>query len=86
MLVHEVSQLFKVLHVQTYKTIVLVNVSMISLVFFEVFLESIMGLGGSIFGHIFGSSKNVPKNIAICPGVKINHVGIIFKPPKIQMH
>ena len=31
---------------------------------------------GSIFGHICGRSKNVPKNIAICPGVKINHSGI----------
>ena len=30
---------------------------------------------GSIFGHIFGSSKNLPKSIAICPGVRISNLG-----------
>ena len=29
------------------------------------------GVRGSISGHICGRSKNVPKSIAICPGVKI---------------
>ena len=28
----------------------------------------------SIFGHIFGSSKNDPKHIAICPEVKVSHL------------
>ena len=35
-----------------------------------------------IFGHIFGSSKNVPKNIGIHPRVTISHLGIIKVPPK----
>ena len=35
------------------------------------------GVRGSRFGHILGRSKNVPKSVAICPGVKISHFGII---------
>ena len=35
-------------------------------------------------GQIFGRSKNVPKSIAICPGVKISHFGIIKYPPRIN--
>ena len=35
---------------------------------------------GCIFGHIFGSSKNDPKNIGICPESVISHLGIIKTP------
>ena len=34
------------------------------------------GVRGSIFGHIFGRSKNVPKNIAIDQESLISHLGI----------
>ena len=37
----------------------------------------------SIFGRILESSKNDPKNVGICPGTLISHLGII-RTPKIQ--
>ena len=40
------------------------------------------GLRGSIFSHFFESSRNHPKSIAICPGIKISHFGIITPPQK----
>ena len=41
---------------------------------------------GSIFGHIFGGSKNYPNSIAMCPGVKISHLGIIKRPKNLQIY
>ena len=35
------------------------------------------GLRGSLFGRVFGSSKNVPKDISICPESLISHFEII---------
>ena len=35
---------------------------------------------GSRFVHIFGRSRNHQKSIAICPGVKISHLGIVKTP------
>ena len=37
-----------------------------------------------MFGHIFVSSKNVPKSIAICPESLIGHLGIITPPKKTK--
>ena len=38
------------------------------------------GLRGSRFGHMFGRSRNVPKNIAIGQESLISHLGIIKTP------
>ena len=38
------------------------------------------GVRGSIFGHIAGSAKNVPKRISICPGTLVSHFGINLNP------
>ena len=40
------------------------------------------GAQGSIFGHMFGRSKNVPTSIAIGQESLISHVGIITTPNK----
>ena len=41
---------------------------------------------GAIFSDNSGSSKNDPKSIAICPGVKIDHFGIIRNPHNPQQY
>ena len=40
------------------------------------------GVSGARFGEKFGSSRNDPKSIGICPESLISHCGII-KTPKI---
>ena len=40
------------------------------------------GVQGARFGDLFGSSRNRPKSLGMCPGTLISHFGII-KAPKI---
>ena len=51
----------------------------LSYMFWNIFVITKEG-SGSTFGHTFGSSKNDPKNIGICPESVISHLGIIGTP------
>ena len=61
------------------------DVPIIFLYFFKYFCDK-YGVRGSRFSWFFGNSTNRSKSIAICPGVKISHLGIIKAPKKLYIY
>ena len=73
------SQQFQNFRFSDMKNKMLKNVPIFSCIVWNIFRDK-YGVRGSRFSQSVGSSRNHPKSIAICPGVKISHFGIIQNP------
>ena len=81
-LVHRPSKQFRSFRFSDMK-ITLFNDAPIFILYFLKYFGDKYRVRGSIFSRFVNRYRNHPRSIAICPGVKINHFGIIKAPEKL---